>query len=121
MRLMIVDDSMVIRNRIARLTQDSRLSQLEIVGIAANGAQAVELARQKKPELITMDLTMPEMDGEACIEHILDFLPDSRILVVSALADIATALRAIKKGAQGFLHKPFRDEDLLIALLDLTA
>lgn len=119
LNLMIVDDSMIIRNRIARLVAGPALPRINIAGLAANGEMAVELARDSRPDLITMDLTMPLLDGEACIERIIDFLPETKILVVSALADKATALRAIKKGASGFLHKPFTDEELLDSLLAL--
>ncbi|KXB29515.1 response regulator receiver protein [Dechloromonas denitrificans] len=117
--MMIVDDSMIIRNRIARLVAGPALPHINIAGLAANGEMAVELARDCRPDLITMDLTMPLLDGEACIEQIIDFLPETKILVVSALADKATALRAIKKGASGFLHKPFTDDELLESLLEL--
>jgi two-component system, chemotaxis family, chemotaxis protein CheY len=120
-RLMIVDDSSVIRNRIARLVADPRLSCVEICGLAGDGMRAVELAREQKPDLVTMDLTMPKMDGEATIEALVSLLPDVRILVVSALADRTTALRAVMKGAHGFVLKPFRDEELLHALLELQA
>lgn len=119
MRMMIVDDSMVIRNRIARLMVDSRLAGLDIVGMAGDGAQALDIARSKRPELVTMDLTMPHMDGEQCIGELAKLLPDTRILVVSALSDKATALRAVKRGAHGFLHKPFRDEELVQSLMEL--
>ena len=117
--MLIVDDSTTIRNRIARLVANPRLPHINIAGLAGNGAVAVDLAREFRPNLITMDLTMPELDGEACIEQIVDFLPDTRILVVSALSDKTTALRAIKKGAAGFLHKPFTDEQLLDSLIEL--
>ena len=117
--LLIVDDSTVIRNRVARLISSPQLPHINIAGLAANGALAVELARESRPTLITMDLTMPLLDGEACIEQIIGFLPETRILVVSALADKATALRAIKKGACGFLHKPFSDSELIESLLEL--
>jgi len=117
--MMIVDDSMIIRNRIARLVAGPALPHINIAGLAANGEMAIELARDSRPDLITMDLTMPLLDGEACIERIIDFLPETKILVVSALADKATALRAIKKGASGFLHKPFTDDELLESLLEL--
>lgn len=117
--MLIVDDSMIIRNRIARLVAGPSLPHINIAGLAANGEMAVNLARENRPDLITMDLTMPLLDGEACIEQIIGFLPEARILVVSALADKATALRAIKKGASGFLHKPFTDDELLESLLEL--
>ena len=119
--LMIVDDSTVIRNRIARLVSNPQLPPIQIAGLAANGEAAVKLAREARPDLITMDLTMPLMDGEACIEAIASFLPEAQILVISALSDKATALRAILKGAHGFLHKPFTDEELLDSLVELIA
>lgn len=120
-RLMIVDDSSVVRTRIARLLTNPRLADMEICGLAGDGERAVELAREQKPDLVTMDLTMPNMDGEAAIEALVGLFPNLRILVVSALSDKATALRAIVKGAHGFVLKPFRDEELLRALLELKA
>ena len=119
MRLMIVDDSMVIRNRIAILSGSPKLGGVEIVGLAGDGEQALQIAQSKRPDVITMDLTMPNMDGEECIGHLSTLLPEARILVVSALSDRVTALRAIKNGAHGFLLKPFRDDELLDALLEL--
>lgn len=119
LNLLIVDDSTVIRHRIARLIAHPSLPHIQIAGLAGDGEAAVALARKTRPALVTMDLTMPQMDGIACIEQIVDFLPEARILVVSALADKTTALRAIKKGASGFLHKPFTDDDLLESLLEL--
>lgn len=120
-RLMIVDDSNTIRNHIARLMVDSRLPGIEIVGLAGDGRKAVEMAGRTRPDYITMDLTMPHMDGEACIGEIAKLLPDARILVVSALSDKATALRAIAKGAHGFRHKPFSDETMIQSLLELMS
>ena len=120
-RLMIVDDSSVVRTRIARLLTNPRLADMEICGLAGDGERAIELAREQKPDLVTMDLTMPNMDGEAAIEALVGLFPNLRILVVSALSDKATALRAIVKGAHGFVLKPFRNEELLQALLELKA
>ena len=121
LRLMIVDDSSVVRTRIARLLTNPRLADMEICGLAGDGERAIELAREQKPDLVTMDLTMPNMDGEAAIEALVGLFPNLRILVVSALSDKATALRAIVKGAHGFVLKPFRDDELLRALLELKA
>ena len=118
-RLIIVDDSLIIRNRIARLSARPDLPNFELVGVAADGEQALKIAADRQPTVATMDLTMPNMDGEACIEHLIDRHPEIRILVVSALADKTTALRAIQKGAQGFLHKPFSDDDLVKSLREL--
>lgn len=120
-RLLIVDDSMIIRNLIARQMLDERLPPMDVVGLAADGEQALAIAMSRNPDYITMDLTMPNMDGEACIERLAAALPSARIMVVSALSDKATALRAISKGAHGFLHKPFTDEQLVAALLELMS
>lgn len=118
-RLLVVDDSMLVRNRIARISTRSEFLNLNIVGLAANGLKALALAREKLPTLVTIDLTMPELSGEECIAQLAALLPETRILVVSALADKATALRAMRRGAHGFVHKPFRDDELVDALLDL--
>ena len=118
MRLLIVDDSMIIRNRIQRAMD---FHHLEVVGVAANGLEAVDMVAEKKPHILTMDLTMPEMDGIECIESILKIDPNLVILVVSALADKATAIEAIKKGAHGFVCKPFTEEELTTAINKLIA
>lgn len=118
-KLLIVDDSMIIRNHITRLMSDPRLPRFEIVGLAGDGVRALAIAREHRPDCVTMDLTMPNMDGEACIEELAKILPDTRILVISALSDKATALRALTKGAHGFLHKPFTDDAIVNSLLEL--
>lgn len=117
LRLMIVDDSNLIRRRIER-TQ--ALPELAVVGAAGNGQEALEVFMKTDPDLVTMDLTMPQMDGIECIENLVRMKPAVRILVISALADKATAIDAIEKGASGFLHKPFTDRQLNEALLELA-
>jgi two-component system chemotaxis response regulator CheY len=118
---MIVDDSSVFRRRIARLASVGSLEHITVVAQAENGAHAVEYATRYKPDLVTMDLTMPIMDGPACLEALRVALPDARILVVSALSDRITALKALRKGAHGFLLKPFSDEQLVDSLLELSS
>jgi two-component system chemotaxis response regulator CheY len=118
-RLMIVDDSLVMRNRIARLVAAPKLCDVQIVGLARDGVEALSVARDQKPDLITLDLTMPNLDGEACIGDLRKLLPAARILVVSALSHKLTAIRAVSRGAHGFLHKPFEDAALVRALYEL--
>ena len=113
MKLMIVDDSNVIRRKIER---SAHIGNLEVVGLAPDGMSAVKLFQEKNPDLVTMDLTMPHMDGIECIEQLVAINPNVLILVVSALADKATAIEALKKGAHGFLCKPFTEEELSEAL-----
>ena len=118
-RLMVVDDSNMIRSRISRVVQAGGLSNISLVGLARNGAEAVRIARSTQPEVVTMDLTMPEMDGIQCIREMLRLLPGTSILVVSALNDKSTAIAALKLGARGFVAKPFTDDELRLALLDV--
>ena len=112
-RLMIVDDSNVIRRRIERV-QD--LPAIEFVGAARNGREALEMHERLRPTMVTMDLTMPEMEGGECIVRLMERDPEILILVISALADKLTAIDAIEKGARGFLYKPFTDRQLNNAL-----
>ncbi len=119
MKLLVVDDSNIIRSRIARATLQANLTNLEIVGLARNGDEAVDICLRRKPDLVTMDLTMPGMNGIECIDALLRVAPDLRILVVSALSDKATAIEALKRGAHGYLHKPFTDARLAEALVEL--
>jgi two-component system chemotaxis response regulator CheY len=115
-KLMIVDDSNVMRRRIERSQQ---LDELQVVGAAANGLEALELFKRTDPDLVTMDITMPQMDGIECIQRLVELKPAIRILVVSALADKATAVDAMEKGANGFLNKPFTDRQLNEAIAEL--
>jgi two-component system chemotaxis response regulator CheY len=115
-KLMIVDDSNIMRRRIERSQQ---FEELQLVGTAGNGEEALELFKQTDPDVVTMDLTMPRMDGIECIGRLVQLKPAVRILVISALADKATAVEAMEKGANGFLNKPFTDRQLNEAIAEL--
>ncbi|SUO96233.1 response regulator [Suttonella indologenes] len=115
-KMLIVDDSMIIRNKIARLPSNA---SYKIVGKAKNGMEAVDLFRTFKPDIVTMDLTMPEMDGLECIQELIKIDPEVQILVISALSDKATGIKALELGANGFLTKPFSDDELLKTLNEL--
>ncbi|AWY19660.1 response regulator [Moraxella bovis] len=120
-RLMIVDDSNIIRNRIERCFEGS---SIEIVATANNGVDAVLKFDEFRPDFITMDLTMPQMDGLECIKRIVGKGTGVSILVVSALSDRMTALQALQVGARGFIYKPFNDEELIAGmqrLIELSA
>ncbi|HEX4969892.1 MAG TPA: response regulator [Steroidobacteraceae bacterium] len=116
LKLMICDDSNIIRRKIERELQ---IDRLQVTATAANGKQAVEAFRKEPADVVTMDLTMPEMDGIECVENLVKIKPDVLILVISALSDKATAIEALKKGANGFLCKPFTDRQLTEALEEL--
>jgi two-component system, chemotaxis family, chemotaxis protein CheY len=115
-KLMIVDDSNIMRRRIER---SQNFDEIELIGTAGNGLEAIELFKKADPDVVTMDLTMPQMDGIECIGKLVELKPAIRILVISALADKATAVEAMEKGANGFLNKPFTDRQLNEAIADL--
>ena len=115
-KLMIVDDSNIMRRRIER---SQNFDELELIGTAGNGLEALELFKKADPDVVTMDLTMPQMDGIECIGKLVELKPAIRILGISALADKATAVEAMEKGANGFLNKPFTDRQLNEAIADL--
>lgn len=117
-KLMIVDDSNIIRNRIQRAYQDDRF---RLVATATNGMDAIDKFKTYQPDVVTMDLTMPQMDGLDAIEKIVAIDGNVRILVVSALSDKATGIRALSLGASGFLCKPFSEEELVEALDELVS
>lgn len=115
-KLMIVDDSNIIRSKINRtLTQHN----IEVVATACNGEEAISLFVAHKPDIVTMDLTMPLMDGLECIRALRKLNAEVRILVISALADKSTAIQALMEGAQGFVCKPFTESDLTEAIDEL--
>ena len=116
LKMIVVDDSNIIRRKIERSNQNERL---EIVGTASNGLEALNVFRKTDPDVVTMDITMPEMDGIQCVEQLVALKSSILILVVSAMADKATAIEALKKGANGFLCKPFTDKQLNDALNEL--
>ena len=119
MRLMIVDDSNMIRSRISKVVQGGTVKGIVLVGLARNGEEALRIARATNPDVVTMDLTMPEMGGLECISLLVKAHPKLHILVVSALDDKSSAIAALKAGARGFVAKPFSDEELQIALMEL--
>jgi len=115
-RVLIVDDSSIIRKLI-----EKHLSKLdiEIIGTAENGKTALELFEKELPDIVTLDLSMPEMDGLVVLEQMLKIKKDTKIVVISAMTDKASGLRALKMGAKGFVAKPFSAEKLRESLQKL--
>jgi two-component system chemotaxis response regulator CheY len=109
MRLLIVDDSSVVRLAIQRDLESGDITEVDQAG---DGEEAVRLYQEKLHDVITLDITMPRMDGLTCLENLLKINPEAKILIISALRDQATALIALKRGARGFLCKPMSPEEL---------
>ncbi len=107
MRVLIADDHALFRDGLRSLLE---ARQIDVVGEAPNGRIAVELARKYHPDIVLMDLTMPEMDGLAATRVISAELPDVNVVVLTASEEDADLFEAIKSGAQGFLPKDLEAE-----------
>jgi two-component system chemotaxis response regulator CheY len=106
--VIIVDDSSFLSKQIAEFFA----SQLgfQVVAVGKDGNEAVELYRQHRPDLLTMDLTMPNKDGKSAIHEILTEFPDARIMVISAVKG-NTVLECLNRGARGYVEKPLKFTD----------
>ena len=112
-RILVVDDAAFMR----MMLRDILVSHgHEVVDEAADGNQAVERYQECKPDLVTMDLTMPNVDGIQAIKKIRSIDPDARIIVCSAMGQQAMVMEAIQAGAKDFIVKPFQIERVISAV-----
>ena len=114
-RLVVADDHPVVRAGIVGMLAAN--SDFEIVGEAGTGKEAVTLTQQELPDVVLMDLRMPEMDGVVAIEQIRSTHPDIHVLVLTTYDTDADILRAIDAGATGYLLKDTPREELFLAIL----
>jgi DNA-binding NarL/FixJ family response regulator len=117
-RVLIADDVADMR-RLVRLWLDP--SKFEVVGEAADGAEAVELARSEQPDAIIMDLSMPVMDGLEAIKQIRSDAPDAKILVLSGFTGASASKQALALGAHAYLEKGVSFDELTDVLTELCA
>lgn len=108
-RILVCDDSSFMRMMLKKLLTDNGH---EIVGEAGDGKQAVQLYRQFKPDLVTMDITMPIMDGIEAVKHIHEEDPLARIIMVTAIGQRSIITDALKAGASSFIVKPFEPDQV---------
>ena len=116
--VLIVDDSRTMRKMLAgALTEVG----IDVAGNAGNGIEALELLKTVKPDLITLDITMPEMDGLEALRKIKDQYPDQKVLMVSAAGQKDKVLEALKLGALDFIHKPFEQDNIIKTIQKVLA
>src|SRR6056297_1602409 len=114
-KILIVDDAAFMRLNLKNILKND----FEIIGEAENGKEAVEMYQEKKPDIVTMDITMPVMDGLEAITAIKDIEPDAKIIVCSAMGQQKIVIQAIEKGAKDFIVKPFKKNRVMEALKKL--
>ena len=112
-KVLIADDTPFMRHMLSEILERNGF---EVVGEAENGAEAVRMYKHLSPDLITLDITMPEMDGIQALEEIMEMDPKALAIMVSAVGSAENVLRAIKIGAKNFITKPFNEEKILTAI-----
>lgn len=110
-KVLVVDDAAFTRNMLKKIIDKNEYT--EVVGEAKNGNEALEVYDKLKPDLVTMDLVMPEKGGIETTEELMKKDSNATIVVVSALGQEALVLEAAKKGAKDFIQKPFKSEQVL--------
>ncbi|WP_223066782.1 response regulator [Paenibacillus caui] len=112
-RILIVDDAAFMRMMIRDILTKNGF---EVVGEAQDGAQAIEKYKELRPDLITMDITMPEMDGIAALKEIKKIDNAAKVIMCSAMGQQAMVIDAIQAGAKDFIVKPFQSDRVIEAI-----
>ena len=117
-RVVIADDQPAVRDGLAMLM--GLTDDIEVVGTAANGVEALELTRDLRPNVVLMDLRMPEMDGAEATRKIRATVPDTHVLVLTTYADDDSLFPALQAGAQGYLTKDASAEEIERAIREVA-
>ena len=112
-RILVVDDAAFMRMMIKDILTKNGY---DVVGEASDGQQAVEKYKELHPDLVTMDITMPEMDGITALKEIKKINPGSKVIMCSAMGQQAMVIDAIQAGAKDFIVKPFQSDRVLEAI-----
>jgi two-component system, NarL family, response regulator LiaR len=117
-RLLVVDDQTVVREGLAAIL--ANYPEVEVIGQASDGNQALEIIKQTKPNVVLLDLVMPGLDGLATLPKIREISPNTRVLVVTGYAESDRVYQAIKAGALGYILKDATREQLVQAIRDVA-
>lgn len=115
-RVLIVDDAAFMRITLKTMLEKNGF---EVVGEAANGLEGVKKYGELKPDAVTMDITMPELDGVSALREIKKLDPNAKVVMISAMGQESMVKESIIAGASGFLVKPFKEEAVIKAIGNL--
>jgi len=118
-QVLVVDDYAMVRKGLKALLQE--YEDIHVVGVAGNGAEAIELAEQLEPDVVLMDLLMPGMGGIEAIQQIIALRPDQRIIVLTALLEDDVITQSIRVGAMGYVRKDIQPEELVHSIRNVYA
>lgn len=113
-RVLVVDDAAFMRMMIKNFIEKD--DDFEVAGEAENGIEAVKKYKELKPDIVTLDITMPEMDGLEALKEIKAIDPEAIIIMCSAMGQQAMVLESIKNGAKDFVVKPFKEDRVMESL-----
>ncbi|MGN0385904.1 MAG: response regulator [Lachnospiraceae bacterium] len=116
-KILLVDDSKMSRKMLRTILEGAGH---EIVGEAGNGVEGLEMYKTLKPDAVTMDITMPEMDGIECLKAIKGFDADAKVIMVTAAGQSSKLVEALKLGATEFICKPYEPEQILSAVKEVV-
>lgn len=116
-RVLVADDAVFMR-----LTLKNFLSQngFEVVGEAADGLEAIEKFKELKPDVVTMDITMPELTGIEALKSIMEYDSKAKVIMITAMGQEEMVKKAIILGAKSFIVKPFKEEQVISVLSKLA-
>ena len=112
-KVLVVDDAAFMRLSLKTMLEKNGF---EVVGEAENGRKAIEMYGRLKPEIVTMDITMPDMDGIEALAEIIKFDSKANVIMLSAMGQETKIREAVLLGAKGFIVKPFKEDYLVKAL-----
>lgn len=112
-RVLIVDDAVFMRQSLKLMLEKNGY---KVVGEAENGKVAIRKYKELQPDLVTMDITMPEMNGIQAIKHIKNIDRNSKVIMITALGQESFVREAVVSGASGFIVKPFKEEQVIKAI-----
>jgi len=115
-KVLIVDDAAFMRLTLKKILEENGF---EVVGEAVNGVDAVQKYFTLKPDIVTMDITMPEMDGVEALEKIRSKDPNAKVVMISAVGQDTWVKRAVMNGAKGFVVKPYKEDYVVQTLKKL--
>lgn len=116
-RVLIVDDAIFMRMKLKDILEKNGF---EIAGEAQNGLEAIEMYKTEKPDVVTMDITMPEMDGVTALKEIKKVDPNAKVIMCSVMGQQSMVMDAIKSGALDFIVKPFDTDRVVKALQKIS-
>lgn len=116
-RIMIVDDAAFMRNMLKAILVEQGH---EIIAEASTGKEAIQSYKVLKPDLVTMDITMPDMDGIEALKEIRHFDPKAKVIMCSAMGNRAMVMDSVKSGAMDFIVKPFQKDKILETITKIS-